>query len=272
MKSKTSALLAVLAFASLETQAGATISLGSAGSFGLLGGSGVTNAVAGTVVNNGNVGSAPTPAVTGFPPGVVNNGTLFTVADPVTAQAHADLQTAYTAAQTAPGGVVGPADLGGATLLRGSTPMLRPRLGRPGLSRWTAEIPTRSGSSRSAAPSRRPPVRRELEQWRVGGSCVLAARVLRDSRCNQHLRRKHSRASEHHPRRRHPERPGAGPRRSCHDWHCPDRKRPGTWHISASRLRAGESGCGRRSTRYVAGHGGLQRGLIRNSRDGNRRA
>ena len=95
------------------------ISLLSAGDFGILGGSGVTNAVDGTVVNNGNVGSAPTATVTGFPPGVVNNGTLFTVADPATAQAHTDLMTAYTAADTAPGGVVGPADLGGATLTPG---------------------------------------------------------------------------------------------------------------------------------------------------------
>ena len=79
----------------------------------------MTNAVDGTVVNNGNVGSAPTATVTGFPPGVVINGTLFTVADPVTAQAHTDLMTAYTAADTAPGGVVGPADLGGATLTPG---------------------------------------------------------------------------------------------------------------------------------------------------------
>ena len=118
MKSKISVLLAVLAFASLETQAGA-ISLGSASSFGLLGGSGVTNAVAGTVVNNGNVGSSPTPAVTGFPPGVINNGTLYTAADFATAQAHADLQIAFTAAQTAPGGTPGPADLGGATLSPG---------------------------------------------------------------------------------------------------------------------------------------------------------
>jgi ice-binding like protein/PEP-CTERM motif-containing protein len=117
MKHKYSALLAVLAFGSFTTEARA-VSLASAGSFGLLGGSGVTN-TGNSVVNNGNVGSAPTPAVTGFPPGVVNGGTLFTLADPVTAQAHADLQTAYTAAQTAPGGVPGPADLGGATLTPG---------------------------------------------------------------------------------------------------------------------------------------------------------
>jgi len=98
---------------------GSAISLLSAGDFGILGGSGVTNAVDGTVVNNGNVVSAPTATVTGFPPGVVINGLLFTVADPVTALAHTDLMTAYTAADTAPGGVDGPADLGGATLTPG---------------------------------------------------------------------------------------------------------------------------------------------------------
>ena len=117
MKWRYLVLSAVLGLASLPTQAGA-VSLGSAGDFALLGGSGVTNAGA-SVINNGNVGSAPTATVTGFPPGVVNNGILYTVADPATALAHTDLITAYTAAQTAPGGVPGPADLGGATLAPG---------------------------------------------------------------------------------------------------------------------------------------------------------
>ncbi len=114
MNRKFLVLSAVLAFASLQTQARA-ISLESAGSFGLLGGTGVSN-VGLSVINDGNVGSSPTPAVSGFPPGVVNNGILFTTADPVTAQAHTDLITAYTAAQTAPGGAPGPADLGGVSL------------------------------------------------------------------------------------------------------------------------------------------------------------
>jgi Ice-binding-like len=93
-------------------------SLGSAQNFAVLGGSGVTN-TGSSVINNGNVGSAPTSTVSGFPPGLVNNGTLYLAADPVTAQAHTDLIAAYTAAQTAPGGVAGPADLGGAILLPG---------------------------------------------------------------------------------------------------------------------------------------------------------
>ena len=83
--------------------------------FGTFRGSGVTN-TGSSVINNGNVGSSPKSTVTGFPPGVVNNGTLFTAANAVTSQAHADPGTAYTAAQTAPGGTPGPADLGGATL------------------------------------------------------------------------------------------------------------------------------------------------------------
>jgi len=114
MECKHLVLLTVLAFASSQTQARA-ISLDSAGSFGLLGGTGVSNAGL-SEINDGNVGSSPTPAVSGFPPGVVNNGILFTTADPVTAQAHTDLITAYAAAQTAPGGTPGPADLGGVSL------------------------------------------------------------------------------------------------------------------------------------------------------------
>ena len=118
MKYKYLVLAAVLALAGLQANARAAIILNTAGDFGLLGGSGVSN-TGSSVINNGNVGSAPTPTVTGFPPGVVIGGTLFTAADPVTAQAHTDLIAAYTAAQTAPGGVPGPADLGGATLTPG---------------------------------------------------------------------------------------------------------------------------------------------------------
>jgi hypothetical protein len=88
--------LALLAISAYATPA---INLGTAAHFGLLGGAGVTNNAvpgSGTVIN-GDVGSAPTPSVTGFPTGIVN-GTLYTVADDATAQAHTDLIAAYNAA------------------------------------------------------------------------------------------------------------------------------------------------------------------------------
>lgn len=84
-------LLAVNAYA-------VPINLGAADTFGLLGGAGVTNT--GSSVINGDVGSSPTPAVTGFPPGIVN-GILYLAANPVTAQAQTDLTTAYNAAAAA---------------------------------------------------------------------------------------------------------------------------------------------------------------------------
>jgi uncharacterized repeat protein (TIGR01451 family) len=75
------------------------INLGTASTFGLLGGSGVTNT--GSSVITGDVGSSPTPAVTGFPPGIVI-GTLYTTPNAVTAQAQVDLTTAYNSAAGAP--------------------------------------------------------------------------------------------------------------------------------------------------------------------------
>lgn len=77
----------------------ASVNLGTASTFGLLGGSGVTNT--GSSVINGDVGSSPTPAVTGFPPGIVI-GTLYTTPNAVTAQAQSDLTAAYLSAAGAP--------------------------------------------------------------------------------------------------------------------------------------------------------------------------
>lgn len=72
--------------------AAAQISLGSAHTFGVLGGSAVTN-TGGTIVN-GDVGVSPGSAITGFPPGTVAGGTLHS-ADAVAQQAQTDLTTAY---------------------------------------------------------------------------------------------------------------------------------------------------------------------------------
>ena len=86
------------------------INLGTAGTFGLLGGAGVTNT--GLSVIRGDVGSSPTPAIIGFPPGIVI-GTLYTTPNAVTVQAQSDLTTAYNAAAgAAPTMVLTGTDLG----------------------------------------------------------------------------------------------------------------------------------------------------------------
>jgi hypothetical protein len=91
--------------------------LGTAGSFAVLAGAGVTNT--GPTVINGNLGTWPTPAISGFPPGVVN-GTIH-AADAVAMQAQSDLTTAYNsaAAQAPTTTYPGPTDLGGLTLTPG---------------------------------------------------------------------------------------------------------------------------------------------------------
>ena len=61
-------------------------------SFGVLGGSTVTNT--GPSAISGSLGVSPGSAVTGFPPGSVNSGTIH-AADAVAAQAQSDLTTLY---------------------------------------------------------------------------------------------------------------------------------------------------------------------------------
>jgi hypothetical protein len=91
--------------------------LGTAASFAVLGGSTVTNTGATTV--NGNLGVSPGSAVTGFPPGIVNGGTIH-AADAVAAQAQSDANTAYNslAGQPCDFSLTGQ-DLGGKTLVSG---------------------------------------------------------------------------------------------------------------------------------------------------------
>jgi hypothetical protein len=99
------------------TPAGAQISLGTAQSFGVLGGSTATNTGATTV--NGNVGVSPGAAVTGFPPGVVVGGAIHNN-DAVAVQAQNDLTTAYNDIATTPCTVdLTGQDLGGLTLTPG---------------------------------------------------------------------------------------------------------------------------------------------------------
>jgi hypothetical protein len=92
------------------------VSMGTTASFALLAGSTVTNT--GPSVISGSLGLSPGSAVTGFPPGVIVNGSRH-VADAVALQAKNDLVTAYNdAAGRTPVTVVS-ADLGGQSLVAG---------------------------------------------------------------------------------------------------------------------------------------------------------
>jgi Ice-binding-like/PEP-CTERM motif len=94
-----------------------SVNLGTAGSFGVLAGTTVTNT--GTSVITGNVGVWPGTAITGFPPGIVVGGTLH-AGDAVAHTAQNDLRTAYdTAAGLTPTAVLTGQDLGGMTLTPG---------------------------------------------------------------------------------------------------------------------------------------------------------
>ena len=116
-KNIVTAFLVVAVVAISTAQAAKPIPLGTAASFAVLGGSGVTCADAATLIT-GDVGSSPTASVTGITSGMVT-GNLYIIADDVTASAHDDLQAAYNAAAATTGGVAGPANLGGTTLVPG---------------------------------------------------------------------------------------------------------------------------------------------------------
>ena len=111
-----SVVLGVL-FVSTPVQAIATApTLGTAGSFAVLGASGVTNT--GDTVVDGNLGVYSGTSITGFPPGIVN-GTIHS-ADAVASQAQDDVTVAWNAltAQACDVDLTGQ-DLGGMTLTPG---------------------------------------------------------------------------------------------------------------------------------------------------------
>jgi len=111
------AFAVMLAFAS-SSQAATAVDLGTADSFAILAGAGVTNT--GPSVVNGNLGTSPNPSVTGFggaPDGTVN-GTIHR-ADATAAQAQDDLTTAYNNAAGQGPATTLATELGGQTLTPG---------------------------------------------------------------------------------------------------------------------------------------------------------
>lgn len=111
-----SLVLAALLIAA--TSASAQITLGTAGNFGVLAGSAVTNTGASVVA--GNLGVSPGSAITGFPPGIVTPPATIHSADAIAAQAQVDLATAYVSAAAMPTLVdLTGTDLGGLTLTPG---------------------------------------------------------------------------------------------------------------------------------------------------------
>ena len=116
MKHRLGTAVTALLVLGLHTHARAQF-LGTAESFAVLGGSMVTNANVTTL--SGNLGVWPGNAITGFPPGIVTNGTTY-AGDMVAMQAQSDVATAYNVLANEPfsQNFTGQ-DLGGKTLLPG---------------------------------------------------------------------------------------------------------------------------------------------------------
>jgi len=109
------AMLGATAFASTAGAAQTTVGLGTASSFAVLAGSGITNTGATTIT--GDVGTFPTPAETGF--GSITLNGANDAGNSVTQGAKNDLVTAYNdAAGRTPVSTI-PTELGGSTLSGG---------------------------------------------------------------------------------------------------------------------------------------------------------
>lgn len=116
MISRPPCVLCLLAGAALASPAAGDY-LGTASSFAVLAGSTVTNTGPSSVI--GNVGVWPGSAVTGFPPGIVANGSIH-ISDGVAQQAWMDASNAYdTFASMASNQSLTGFDLGGMTVTPG---------------------------------------------------------------------------------------------------------------------------------------------------------
>ena len=171
-----------LALGSLPAGAAeSSVGLGTAGSFGVLAGSTVTNT--GPTVVNGDLGVHPGTAITGFPPGTVG-GTIHS-ADAVAAQAQTDTTTAYNdAAGRTPFTMVA-TELGGRTLLpgvyRGATLGITGTLTLDAAGDPNAVFIFQAGSTLLTATDSRVSVINGAQAcnvfWQVGSSATLGTRT-----------------------------------------------------------------------------------------------
>jgi hypothetical protein len=109
-------LAAIFLTGSSASAAEPSVGLGRAGSFAVLAASTVTNT--GPSVISGDVGVSPGTAVTGFPPGVVTGGTIYSATDEANG-AQADLTAAYNSAAGRATNFSAGTELGGRTLVGG---------------------------------------------------------------------------------------------------------------------------------------------------------
>jgi len=115
--STTAAMLVLGAVVALPASAAQPpVGMGTDASFAVLASSTITNT--GPSVISGDIGLYPGTAITGFPPGVQNSGTVHAT-DAVAQQAQSDLTTAYNQAAGATPVTVESADLGGQNLAPG---------------------------------------------------------------------------------------------------------------------------------------------------------
>ncbi len=102
---------------SIDARPPGDVDLGTAGTFAILAGSEITNT--GYTIVTGDIGISPGSAITGFPPGVVMDGSIHS-ADAIAARAKSDLTTAYDNASHHSGAPVPTTgDLGGLTFTPG---------------------------------------------------------------------------------------------------------------------------------------------------------
>ena len=171
--------------------------LASARSFGVLGGSTVTNTGVTTVT--GDVGVSPGASVTGFPPGIMVNGTIHQN-DATAIQAHADADLAYDdlVNQTGDTDLRGQ-DLGGMTLTPGSycfsaSADFNGSLSLSAQVNPAATFMVHIGTTLTTATN----ASVVMTKRRFGLQGVLAGRQFGDPRNQHRLRREHSRGSKHH--------------------------------------------------------------------------